>query len=57
MKRENERLNRQIEILANKFKTKVSTDVVVREGWLDKRSERLNQANVRTALQCFTSNC
>jgi hypothetical protein len=47
VKRENERLNRQIEILSNKFKTKLSSDVLVREGWLDKRSERLHQANAR----------
>jgi hypothetical protein len=47
VKRENERLNRQIEILANKFKAKVSSEVLVREGWLDKRSEHLHQANVR----------
>ena len=46
VRRENERLNRQIEILANKFKAKVSSDVLVREGWLEKRSDRLHHANV-----------
>ena len=40
-------MNRQIEILANKVKPKVSNDVLVREGWLDKRSERIYQSNVR----------
>jgi len=47
VRRENERLNRQIEILSSKFKAKASNsnDVIVREGWLDKRSERLHHAN------------
>jgi hypothetical protein len=54
VKRENERLNRQIEILANKFKAKLSSDVLVREGWLDKRSEHLHQANVRCEHCSFT---
>jgi hypothetical protein len=51
VKRENERLHRQIEILSNKFKTaKASSDVLVREGWLDKRSERLHRSNVRRPI-------
>jgi hypothetical protein len=54
VKRENERLNRQIEILSNKFKSKVSGDVLVREGWLDKRSERLHQANARSLIIFFS---
>ena len=49
VKRENERLNRQIEILANRFSAKLTCDVLVREGWLDKRSERLHESNVRRA--------
>jgi hypothetical protein len=49
VKRENERLNRQIDILANRFSSKVTSDVLVREGWLDKRSERLHESNVRRA--------
>jgi hypothetical protein len=57
VKRENERLHRQIEILSNKFKTATaSSDVLVREGWLDKRSERLHQANVRPLNHHFPSN-
>ena len=57
MRRENERLNRQIEILSSKFKAKASNsnDVIVREGWLDKRSERLHHANVRPALPLFVA--
>ena len=57
VRRENERLNRQIEILSSKFKAKASNsnDVIVREGWLDKRSDHLHHANVRPALPLFVA--
>ena len=49
-------MNRQIEILANKVKPKVSNDVLVREGWLDKRSERIYQSNVRCSTHSSATN-
>lgn len=53
MRRENERLDRQIEILTNRLHQKVVSCALVREGWLDKRSERYHGANVRTVVSLF----